>query len=218
MGISKKVILSIMILSIALGVNKGWSVEFKVDKAHSQVGFSVKHIVGDVHGQFKDFESTFTFDSKHPKKSAGTFVIQAASVDTNNDKRDGHLKTADFFDVANHPTITIDNATLAPAGKKNKYKLTGDLSMRGISKKVVFDVVYIGSGKNPWSGGSVLGFTAKTKIHRKDWGIVWNKSLDNGGWLVGEDVTIELQIEANEVKEEPKAEEKKEAKPEEKKP
>jgi len=169
--------------------------DYVVDNSHSHVGFTVRHIVSKVLGEFKDYEGSFVFDEKKPETSKVDFTIKTASINTNNEKRDEHLRSGDFFDAEKHPTLTFKNGKLTKAGK-DKFKLAGDLTMRGVTKPVTFDVEYLGGGKDPW-GNQKVGFSAKTKVKRTDYGMSFNKTLETGGVLVGEDVEIQLEIEAN---------------------
>jgi len=168
--------------------------EYTVDQSHSHVGFTAKHMVSKVPGEFKDFSGTLNFDEKNPAAFKADFKIRTSSIDTNEPKRDAHLKGADFFDVEKFPEIKFESTALKAAGEK-KYKLTGNMTMHGVTKPVTFDVEYLGAAKDPW-GSTHAGFTAVTKIDRKDFGIVWNKMLDAGGLLVANDVGIQLDIDA----------------------
>lgn len=168
--------------------------EYSVDASHSRVGFTVRHIVSKVTGKFNEFEGTFTFDAKKPELAKVEFAAKAKSIDTDHEKRDEHLRSADFFDTDQHKELKFVSKKFTSKGK-NKFKLEGDLTIRGVTKPATFDVEFLGEDKDPW-GGIRAGFTASTKINRKDFGIVWNKTLDSGGVLVGDDVQITLEIEA----------------------
>ena len=176
----------------------GSSAEFTLDKDHSHAGFQVRHIVSKLQGEFKDFEGSFTFDEKNPESAAGKFIVKAASVNTNHEKRDTHLRSPDFFDVEKFPTLSFESRKVTPAGGK-KFLLAGDLTIHGVTRPVTFDTEFFGLEKSPW-GDYRAGFSASTKINRKDYGIVWNKVLDSGGLLVGEEVEISIQVEAIEKK------------------
>jgi len=169
--------------------------EYKVDPAHSRVGFQIRHMVGRVAGEFKEFEGVFHFDDQAVEKSGAEFTIQTASIFTNNSKRDDHLKNAEFFDASSHPKITFKSKSVKAKGPK-RFQLTGDVTMHGVTKPVTFDVEYMGADKDPW-GNSKAGFVAKTTLKRKDFGIVYNKTLDSGNLLLGDDVNVELTIEAD---------------------
>lgn len=167
---------------------------YKVDTGHSQVGFKIKHLFSKVPGRFAKYTASFDYDPA--MTSTGNFVaeIDAASIDTAEPKRDEHLRGADFFDVAKHPKITFKSTKVTPKDKTN-FKVAGDLTIKGVTKPVEFNFEYLGETKDPW-GNLKAGFQASTKINRKDWGINWNKTLDAGGFVLGDDVEIELNIEA----------------------
>lgn len=167
---------------------------YKIDPAHSEVGFSIRHMVSNVHGRFNDFAGTVEMDPKAPQKGSVEFHIKAESIDTANADRDKHLKTADFFDVEKFPEISFKSDSVKPAGK-DKYNVTGTLTMHGVSKKVTLPVSFLGEAKDPW-GGTRAGFETSVKLNRKDYGIVWNKAIDNGGVLLGDDVTVDINLEA----------------------
>lgn len=172
---------------------------FDIDKVHSQVGFSIRHFFSKVPGQFKDFSGTIVMDPMRPAASSVDVTIQAASIFTDNERRDGHLRSPDFFAADSFPTLTFKSTKVAPAGK-DEYKVTGDLTMRGVTKSVVLDVEFLGMGQVAIGGqsmGTKAGFEATTSVNRHDFGINWNKTLDQGGLMLGEDVAISLHIEAN---------------------
>ena len=172
---------------------------FDIDKPHSQVGFSIRHFFSKVPGQFKDFSGTIVMDQNAPAASSVEVTIQAASISTDNEARDTHLKSQDFFAADSLPTLTFKSTKVAPAGK-DKYKVTGDFTMHGITKPVVLEVEFLGMGQVGIGGrsmGTKAGFDASTTLNRKDFGINWNKTLDQGGLMLGEDVAISLHIEAN---------------------
>lgn len=167
-----------------------------IDPTHSSVEFSVKHMMfATAKGRFSDVKGTITLDNENVANSSVEVEIGAASVDTRDAKRDEHLKSADFFDVESHPTLTFTSTRVEPAGGSD-LKVTGDLSMHGVTKEVVLDTEFNGQGTNPWGQG-VISYTAHTKINRKDFGLNWNAALESGGVLVGEDVKIAIEIEAN---------------------
>lgn len=181
-------------------------VTYTIDKPHTEVGFDVRHFFSKVHGRFNDFQGTIVFDEQDPAKISVDASAVTASVSTDNEKRDGHLKTADFFDAEKFPTLTFKSTKVTAAGK-NKYKVAGDLTLRGVTKPVVFDVDFLGAGSVGVGGqswGTKAGFVATTTINRKDFGINWNKQLDNGGLMLADEVTLTLNIEANQVQEEKK--------------
>lgn len=193
----KTKLLSISIVA-ALFASSAMAADYEVDAAHSHVGFSIRHIVSKVPGFFKDYNGTFNFDEKNPEKSKAKFEIKTASINTGNVKRDDHLRNEDFFDAKKYPSIQFESKKVTSLGG-NKYKLEGDMTMRGVTKPVSFDVEYTGAAKDPW-GNMKAGFSATAQIKRKDWGLSWNKALDNGGLVLGEDVTITVEVEANQKK------------------
>lgn len=170
--------------------------KFDVDSAHSNVDFTIKHLMSQVRGSFSDFSGEFSFDEKKGADLKDVkFTIKAASVSTANAKRDEHLRSPDFFDVEKNKDITFVGKKVTSSGK-NKFKVEGDLTLHGVTKPATFDVQYSGSTTHPFTGKPALGFTATTKINRKDYGMVWNKALDKGGVMLGEDVTVQVNIEA----------------------
>ena len=166
---------------------------YTVDPAHSEVSFQIRHMVSQVRGRFNDYTGTVNMDPKNLANSSVEFHIKAASIDTNNADRDKHLRTADFFDVEKYPEITFKSDSVKAAGK-NKYNVTGTLTMHGVSKKVTLPVTFLGEGKDPW-GGTRAGFETTTTLDRKAYGIVWNKAVDNGGVLLGDDVKVDINLE-----------------------
>ena len=172
---------------------------WKIDPAHTEIGFQVRHFFSKVHGTFHDVSGTIAFDEADAAATKIDAVVRVASVDTGNQKRDGHLQSPDFFNAATDSLITFKSTKITKAGK-NKFKIAGDFTMRGVTKPVVFDAEFLGSsavsvGGQSW--GSKAGFSATTVINRKDFGVNWNKTLDNGGLMVDDMVTIELNIEAD---------------------
>lgn len=187
----------LIVIAGILSATAASAADFGVDAAHSHVGFKVRHLVTKVQGEFKDFDGSFSFDEKNLDASKASFTIKSTSISTNNEKRDGHLRTKDFFDVKKYPTITFVGKKLEADGDK-RYKLTGDFTMHGVTKPVTFEVEYGGATADPFDKSGKAqraGFTATTSVNRKDFGIVWNKTLDAGGLMLGEDVAIELNVE-----------------------
>ncbi|MBZ0266530.1 YceI family protein [bacterium] len=169
---------------------------FRVDPVHSQVGFKVRHLVSKVPGHFDEFQGTVTLDPENVAKTLKIeATVQGASVNTNNEKRDGHLQSPDFFDVANHPTITFVSRS-AKKVKGELYQVTGDLTMRGVTKSVTLDMEFYGTTPNPFSGMPTTGMDITGKVNRQDFGINWNKTLDAGGLMLSDDVDLEIHIEA----------------------
>ncbi|MBI5629517.1 MAG: YceI family protein [Elusimicrobia bacterium] len=166
---------------------------YQIDPDHSEVRFKIHHLVGNVGGAFDRFEGSFDFDPKKPGDAKAWAKIDAASINTRNEKRDGHLRSPDFFDAVQHPFLEFKSKKLSLFDGK-KGKLSGTLTMHGVTKPVVLEVKMGEIGKDPW-GGVRAGFSAEGTLHRKDFGIVWNKTLDNGGLMLGDDVKIEIEIE-----------------------
>jgi polyisoprenoid-binding protein YceI len=171
-----------------------------IDRGHSEAGFQVRHLFTNVRGRFGTFEGTIVMDPAKPEASSVAFTIDASSIDTDNTDRDKHLRSPDFFDVANHPSITFTSQSIRSTGK-DRYAVTGTLTMRGVAKTITLPVSYLGAGKDPW-GNERAGFSTAITLNRKDYGINWNKSLDNGGLLLGDDVAVTIDLEA--VKQAPK--------------
>jgi polyisoprenoid-binding protein YceI len=168
---------------------------WQIDPVHSGIHFSIPHfVVGRVHGRFTKLGGTIQLDEASPANSKVEVQIDADSVDTNDAKRDGHLKTADFFNVAEHPQITFQSTRVEAAGK-NKFRVTGDLTLRGAKKPVTFEVAHGGSVKDPW-GNNRGGFSLKTEINRKDFGITFNQLLEGGGPALGDMIDISIDVEA----------------------
>ena len=172
---------------------------FVVDKAHSEATFQVRHMMSKVSGRFADFNGKMNLDRAKPSNSSVEFNIKTASVTTGEPDRDKHLQTADFFDAPKNPEITFKSTSIAATKKKDVYDVTGELTMRGVTKRVTIPVEFNGFGKDPW-GNERAGFSLTTTVNRKDYGINWNKALDNGGFLVGDDVTINVNLEAQKAK------------------
>ncbi len=167
----------------------------KIDPVHSVVEFSIRHLVSKVTGNFTGFSGTITVpDQAKPELSSVSFTIEAASIDTRIAQRDTHLRSPDFFDVAKYPDITFASTKIVSKGD-NLYDVTGSFTMHGVTKAITLPVAYNGSVKDPW-GHERAGFSLKTTLNRKDYAIVWNKTLDQGGLMLGDDVEISIEIEA----------------------
>jgi polyisoprenoid-binding protein YceI len=182
---------SFLLLSPALSLASTWD----VDPAHSNVEFSVRHMmVSTVKGQFQKVTGTVVLDDKDATKSTVEVSIETASIDTREPKRDAHLKSADFFDAAKFPALTFKSTKIEKAGK-GKFKVTGDLAMHGVTKPVVLVVEGPSASiKDPY-GRTVKGVMATGKLDRKDWGMTWNKALDTGGMVVSDEVKLEINAE-----------------------
>jgi len=167
---------------------------YQVDPVHSSVEFKVRHMVSKVSGRFTDFSGTVVGDPAKPASASVTFTIKAGSIDTKIPDRDKHLKSPDFFDVEKFPEITFKSTKIAAKGG-DKYEVTGTFTMHGVTKEVLFPVAFGGVAKDPW-GKERAGFSLQLTLNRKDYGISWNKLLDQGGTLVGDDVEISIDLEA----------------------
>lgn len=191
----KKLISSIAVLALLALPLGAFASIWNIDPDHSSVGFTVKHLmVSNVKGTFNKHTGTVDINDKDITKSKVDVAIDTASINTNVQKRDDHLRSADFFDVAKYPTMTFVSKKVAKAGKE-KLKVTGDLTLHGVTRQVVLNVEPLSKeSKDPW-GNIRRGTTATAKIDRKDFGLIWNKALETGGMLVGDEITITLEIE-----------------------
>ena len=188
-------IFAALALSLASSGALAQATDWTIDTGHAHVGFSVAHmVVSEVDGQFKTFSGKVQLDEKDPTKSQVDFSIDTASVDTDHAERDTHLKSADFFDAAKYPRITFKSKRIKKAGKV--YKVTGDLTMHGVTKEATLDVTLSEPITNPW-GKQVRGVRVGGVVKRSDYGITWNKSLDKGGLALGDDVTVVIKLELN---------------------
>ncbi|KGL39456.1 hypothetical protein BMT55_06180 [Listeria newyorkensis] len=171
--------------------------KWNVDPAHSSIEFQVKHMmVSKVKGVFKDFSADLTLDPEDLTTASLTFTVDAASIDTRQEARDGHLKSPDFFDVENYPSITFKSTNIVADGG-NEYKVTGDLTVRSVTKPITLNVEYEGTSKDPMSGNMVAGFEGTGKFNRKDFGLNYNAVLETGGVLIGDEVKLNIQIEVS---------------------
>jgi polyisoprenoid-binding protein YceI len=168
---------------------------YTIDKSHSEAVFQVRHLVTKVRGRFTDFEGVIRVDRERPGLSSVVFSIDAASVDTDVADRDTHLKSPDFFDVAQYPELRFVSKNVKPGFRGDHVDIVGDLTIKGITREVTLRVEPHGQAKDPW-GNTRAAFTAKTTIDRKDFGLTWNQALETGGVLVGDAVEIEAEIEA----------------------
>lgn len=165
-----------------------------VDKGHSTATFKIRHFTANVVGQFRTFEGTINMDRANPAKSSVEFTIQSASIDTGSENRDKHLRSADFFDVEKFPTITFKSTAVAAKGK-DAYDVTGDLTMHGVTKRVTLPVTFGGFLKT--KRGEKAGFEIETTLNRKDYEITWNRALDEGGFMLSDDVKISINLEVD---------------------
>lgn len=167
---------------------------WNIDPAHSSVHFTVRHmVIAKVRGSFGKFSGSLTLDGADLAQGRLTAKVDVASIDTAEEKRDAHLKSADFFDVARFPEMTFTSTRVE--GQGERFKVVGDLSLHGVTKPVSLEVERNGAGKDPW-GNERVGFSAKGSLNRTDYGLKWNQALEAGGVLVGEKVEIEIEVSA----------------------
>jgi len=168
---------------------------YAIDPTHSRIGFVARHaMVTKVRGSFNEFEGSGYFDADDPSASHLQLTIQAASIDTRNADRDGHLRSNDFFDMDTYPEIHFVSTAIENTGDE-EYQVTGDLTIKGVTKPVTIAFEYTGTAVDPY-GNTRIGLDGKTTVNRKDWGITWNAALDAGGVLVSEKVTLEFEVSA----------------------
>lgn len=184
-------------LALTFSSTNVFAAKFKLDKAHTSISFTAPHlVVSKVKGRFDRFEGAFEFDEKTMKLDGILVTVQTDSINTNEKDRDKHLRSPDFFDVVKFPEMTF-KSTKVDYKKGKPDKVHGDLTIRGISKPVVLEVEYNGAVTDPM-GNRVVTFEAEGRVNRKDFGVNWNKALDKGGWVVGDDIKIEIEGEAKE--------------------
>lgn len=192
----KSPLIAVVVVFLAAFAGSAAAAEYKIDPEHTTVAFRVRHLFTSVEGRFDKFEGKISFDAKDPSKAVVEGVIDATTVNTNVAERDKHLRSADFFDVENHPKITFKTTKIVDVGAdKTSGKMAGKLGVRGVEKEVVLDVAFLGQGKDPY-GNLKAGFSATTRINRKDFGLKWNDTLETGGVLVGDDVEIRIDAAA----------------------
>lgn len=165
-----------------------------IDPSHSHVEFAVRHLmISTVKGRFAEVSGTLTGDDSDPANASIELTIPVASIDTRETQRDAHLRSGDFFDGETHPTITFRSERIARAGD-GRFEVTGDLTIRGVAKRITLDVEAGGRGRDPW-GGERIGFSTQTKINRKDFGLHYNQVLETGGVLIGDEIKISVELE-----------------------
>jgi len=170
------------------------STTWKIDPVHSNVEFAGKHLmISTVKGLFSDVEGEIVIADGDPSKSSVTASLEAASINTRTGQRDDHLRSADFLDAANFPKITFKSTRIT--GDSSDFKVTGDLTIRGVTRPITLDVTNEGAGKDPW-GGDRIAFSATTKLDRRDFGLTWNQAIEAGGVMVGNDVKISIDVQA----------------------
>lgn len=167
---------------------------WQIDPAHSSINFSVRHMmISKVRGQFKDFSGTVDFDEDNPTNTTVQIEIDVNSIFTDEEQRDNHLKSPDFFNAANYPIATFQSTRVEQIGSETG-KLYGNLTIKDITREVVLDVEYAGTAVSPW-GAQAAGFSATTTLNRKDWELNWNQALETGGFLVGDKINLSIELE-----------------------
>jgi polyisoprenoid-binding protein YceI len=176
---------------------------WNIDPTHSLIEFSVKHMmITTVRGQFKSFNGTLTIDPENLAASKVEGSIDVASIDTKEEQRDGHLRSVDFFDVENYPHMTFRSTRIESVGG-DEFKVYGEMTIKDTTREVVFDVTNEGRGQDPW-GNQRWGVSATSKLNRKDFGLTWNVALETGGWLVGDEIKVAIELQL--VQEQPQPE------------
>ena len=167
---------------------------WNIDPSHTQIEFSVRHMmIAKVRGQFSGFDGKVHLDSNNPAESWAEGTIDVNSINTRDEQRDGHLRSADFFDVENYPKMSFRSSRIESLGA-SQYKVYGNLTIKDVTREVVFNVADEGQAQDPW-GNKRWGLSASTKINRKDFDLTWNVALETGGWLVGDEITINAEVE-----------------------
>ncbi len=183
-------IMTVFSITALLNAQTGW----KLDKAHSNITFSIKHmVVSSVTGNFKEYDITFKSDKEDFTDATVDAVVKVASINTENVQRDTHLKSDDFFNAEKYPEIKFSSKSFQKVGE-GKYKITGDLTIRDVTKQVTFDATFNGSIKAPW-GATIYSWTATLTLDRFDYNLKWNKAIETGGLIAGKDVTVTMNLE-----------------------
>jgi polyisoprenoid-binding protein YceI len=183
-----------MTASVETAPAAGTRTEWKLDPTHTLVEFSAKHLmITTVKGRISDVEGSIFIDEQNPENSSVEATLNAASIDTRTNQRDEHLRSADFLDVEKYPRITFKSTRIE--GDRSEFKLTGDLTIRDVTRPITLDVQFEGQTKDPW-GGERAGFSAHGKIDRRDFGLTWNVLLETGGLTVGNEIKINIEVEA----------------------
>jgi len=187
------------VLAVTASVAPAAPRNFGIDQSHSEVGFEIRHFFTKVNGHFDSFDGSIVYDDQKLAASSVSVTIADSSINTKNTRRDNHLRSADFFEVDKYPAITFKSTKVIPGKDKEHFQVVGDFTMHGVTKPVTLDVEFMGMGTIAMGGnvmGTRAGFSATTTINRKDFNITWNKALDNGSMMLGDDVSITLNIEA----------------------
>ena len=167
---------------------------YTIDNRHSEAMFRVRHFMSKVSGKFPDVSGVVNIDKANPSASSVQFTIKAASIDTGVPDRDKHLRSGDFFDTEKFPEITFKSTKIAATSRKDVFDVTGDFTMHGITKQITVPVEVL--GWQPMKQGERVGFSLSTSLNRKDYGVIWNRALDNGGFMLGDDVEVNIAVEA----------------------
>ena len=181
-------------LAASLFAARALAETYVADRVHSQTTFQVRHLMAKVRGRFTDFDATITGELSKPETAKVEFTVKTASIDTDNESRDKHLRTADFFDSEKYPEMTFRSSKITPRGK-DLYDVAGTLTLRGVAKEVVLPVKYLGRTIKDLGGREKLGFETEITLNRKDFGLVWNRALDSGSVLLGDDVWVSVSLE-----------------------
>lgn len=186
---------NVFFLSVAFIAVAGFAAAgtYTIDSVHSDVSFKVRHLISKTSGQFTDFDGTIVADFENLDSSSVIFTIKTASIDTKNEDRDNHLRSGDFFDAETYPEITFTSSKITKSGASS-FAVTGTLTMHGVSKTVTLPVTFLGEMAGP-RGDTVAGFEIETTLDRKEYGIVWNRALDAGGMILGDEITITINLE-----------------------
>ncbi len=186
-------------LALMVAAASAEPITFGIDRAHSEVGFNIRHFFNKTHGRFNDYEGTIVYDAKDIAASSVNVTIRDTSIYTGNDRRDNHLRTQDFFWTEKYPTVTFKSTKVIPGKDASHFQVVGDLTIRDKTKPTTLDVEFLGMGPVAIGGnamGTQAGFVATTTVNRKDYDILWNKTLDTGGTMLSDDVDIVLNIAA----------------------
>jgi polyisoprenoid-binding protein YceI len=183
-----------LLLAVVAPAAHAAATTYAIDRGHTLVGFSVRHFVTQVQGKFTEFEGSIVYDPEHPETSSVEFTVQATSIDTAVKRRDDHLRSPDFFDAAKFPTLSFKSTKVVPTGKE-AAAVTGELTLHGVTKTITASVKLTGVMDSK-QFGKQAGFQTSFTIDRKDYGIVWNKVMDVGGMMLGDEVTINLDVAA----------------------
>jgi polyisoprenoid-binding protein YceI len=197
--VGRQRVLSLLVSALGVAAILPAAETYVIDKNHSDASFQIRHFASKVRGRFADFGGTIQADPAKPEASSVEFTIKTASIDTNQPDRDKDLRSANFFDAEKFPEITFKSTKVTPAGK-DKYDVTGTLTMHGVSKEITLPVTLLGMMKDP-RGNEIASFELETKLNRKDFGINWNKTLDNGGLMLSDDVVVQISLETKKKKE-----------------